>query len=127
MVRCEARNHLEDLPGYANTVIGDLLSEVAHLDERIKQYDAHIHTMARDCALAQRLMQLKRVPDAPIRDQGRVVDDVDVLDEEAASRIAAARERLLIPTGGTQRVVPIDMSDQEAVDRECERGWPARR
>jgi transposase len=28
VVRCEARNHLEDLPGYANTVIGDLLSEV---------------------------------------------------------------------------------------------------
>ena len=46
------------LPGYANTVIGDLLSEVSHLDERIKQYDAHIRAMARDCTLAQRLMQL---------------------------------------------------------------------
>jgi transposase len=61
VVRCEARNHLEDLPGYANTVIGDLLSEVAHLDERIKQYDAHIRAMARDCTLAQRLMQLTGV------------------------------------------------------------------
>jgi transposase len=61
VVRCEARNHLEELPGYANTVIGDLLSEVAHLDERIKQYDVHIRAMARDCALAQRLMQLKGV------------------------------------------------------------------
>jgi transposase len=61
VVRCEARNHLEDLPGYANTVVGDLLSEVAHLDERIKQYDAHIHSMARDCTLAQRLMQLTGV------------------------------------------------------------------
>ena len=30
VVRREARNHLEDLPGYANTVIGDLLSEVQH-------------------------------------------------------------------------------------------------
>ena len=29
VVRREARSHLEDLPGYANTVIGDLLSEVA--------------------------------------------------------------------------------------------------
>jgi transposase len=58
VVRCEARNHLEDLPGYANTVIGDLLRELAHLDERIKQYDAHIRSMARECALAQRLMQL---------------------------------------------------------------------
>jgi transposase len=61
VVRTQARNHLEDLPGYANTVIGDLLSEVAHLDERIKQYDAHIRTMARDCTLSQRLMQLKGV------------------------------------------------------------------
>ena len=61
VVRTEARNHLEDPPGYANTVIGDLLSEVSHLDERIRQYDAHIRTMARDCALAQCLMQLKGV------------------------------------------------------------------
>jgi transposase len=58
VVRCEARKRLEDLPGYANTVIGDLLSEVSHLDERIKQYDAHIRSMTRDCTLAQRLMQL---------------------------------------------------------------------
>ena len=35
VVRREAGKHLEDLPGYANLVIGDLLSEVHHLDERI--------------------------------------------------------------------------------------------
>ena len=58
VVRHEARNHLEKLPGFANLVIGDLLSEVAHLDERIKQYDVHIRTMARDCNAAQQLMQL---------------------------------------------------------------------
>lgn len=58
VVRREARNHLENLPGFANLVIGDLLSEVAHLDERIKQYDVHIRTMARDCNAAQQLMQL---------------------------------------------------------------------
>jgi transposase len=61
VVRREARNHLEELPGYANTVIGDLLSEVHHLDERIKQYDAHVRAMARDCTAAQRLMQLMGV------------------------------------------------------------------
>ena len=38
VVRQEARNHLEDLPGYANLVTGDQLSEVAHLDERVKQH-----------------------------------------------------------------------------------------
>ena len=58
VVRREARNHLEDLPGFANLVIGDPLSEVAHLDERVKQYDVHIRTMARDCNAAQKLMQL---------------------------------------------------------------------
>ena len=61
VVRREACNHLEDLPGYANTVIGDLLSEVHHLDERIKQYDRHIRTMAKDCTAAQHLMQLSGV------------------------------------------------------------------
>ena len=58
VVRREARNHLEDLPGFANLVIGDLLSELTHLDERVKQYDIHIRTMARDCNAAQQLMQL---------------------------------------------------------------------
>ncbi len=61
VVRREACKHLEDLPGYANTVIGDLLSEVHHLDERIKQYDVHIRTMAKDCTAAQQLMQLTGV------------------------------------------------------------------
>jgi transposase len=58
VMRREAAQHLEDLPGYANTVIGDLLSEVHHLDERIKQYDAHVRAMAKDCTAAQQLMQL---------------------------------------------------------------------
>jgi transposase len=61
VVRCEARNHLEDLPGYANLVIGDLLSEVSHLDERVKQYDAYVRAMAKECTAAQQLMQLMGV------------------------------------------------------------------
>lgn len=36
-VRRRACECQEDLPGYANTVIGDLLSEVTRLDERIAQ------------------------------------------------------------------------------------------
>jgi transposase len=42
-------------------VLRDLLSEVSHLDERIKQYDKHIHAMAKDCTAAQQLMQLMGV------------------------------------------------------------------
>lgn len=60
-VRRQAALHLEELPGYANTVIGDLLSEVTHLDERIAQYDCHIQTMARTETLAQQLMRLMGV------------------------------------------------------------------
>jgi transposase len=64
VVRREAARHLEDLPGYANTVIGDLLSEVHHLDQRIKQYDVHVRAMARECTAAQQLMQLVGIGEA---------------------------------------------------------------
>jgi len=57
-VRREALIHLEDLPGWANTVIGDLLSEVSRLDERIAQYDRHIEQIAKESAPARQLMQL---------------------------------------------------------------------
>jgi transposase len=60
-VRREAMRQLEDLPGWANTVIGDLLSEVSHLDERIAQYDRHIATIAKDSTQARQLMQLPGV------------------------------------------------------------------
>jgi transposase len=61
VVRRQAAAELENLPGYANLVIGDLLSEVHHLDERIKQYDVHIRAMARQCTAAQQLMRLMGV------------------------------------------------------------------
>ena len=60
-VRREAMHQLEDLPGWANTVIGDLLSEVSRLDERIAQYDRHIETIAKESAAARQLMQLPGV------------------------------------------------------------------
>ena len=61
VVRREAMRQLEDLPGWANTVIGDLLSEVTRLDERITQYDKHIEAIARQSAPARQLMQLPGV------------------------------------------------------------------
>ena len=60
-VRREAMHQLEDLPGWANTVIGDLLSEVSRLDERIAQYDRHIETIAKESTAARQLMQLPGV------------------------------------------------------------------
>jgi transposase len=60
-VRREAMLQLEDLPGWANTVIGDLLSEVHRLDERIAQYDRHIAQIAKQSAPARQLVQLPGV------------------------------------------------------------------
>jgi transposase len=57
-VRRQASAHLEELPGWANTVVGDLLSELHRLDERIAQYDKHIQAIAREDARARQLMQL---------------------------------------------------------------------
>ena len=60
-VRREALLQLEDLPGWCNTVIGDLLSEVSRLDERIAQYDRYIEKIVRASTPAKQLMQLPGV------------------------------------------------------------------
>jgi transposase len=60
-VRRGAMLQLEDLPGWANTVIGDLLSEVSRLDERIAHYDHHIRQIAKGSEAARQLMQLPGV------------------------------------------------------------------
>jgi len=57
-VRREAHKHLEDLPGWCNTVVGDALSELTHLDERIKQYDQHIEQAAKQDEQSRQLMRL---------------------------------------------------------------------
>ena len=60
-VRRQAMACLEDLPGWSNTVIGDLLSELTRLDERIALYDRHIAQMARGDTRAQQLMRLRGI------------------------------------------------------------------
>ena len=57
-VRREAHKYLEDLPGWCNTVVGDMLSELTHLDARIKQYDQHIEQAAKQDSQTQQLMRL---------------------------------------------------------------------
>lgn len=49
--------HLEDLPGYANRCIGDLLSHADQLDARIADFDKAIAQTAREDARSRRLMQ----------------------------------------------------------------------
>ena len=60
-LRREICAHLEDLPGYANQCIGDLLAHADRLDERIADYDRIIAQAAREDARSERLMQLRGV------------------------------------------------------------------
>jgi transposase len=57
-LRGEIGPYLEQLPGWANRCVGDLLSHADRLDERIREYDRAIAEMARDDARCQRLMKL---------------------------------------------------------------------
>ncbi len=50
--------HLEDLPGYANRCVGDLLAHADRLDAQIADYDRAITQAAREDARSRRLMQL---------------------------------------------------------------------
>ena len=57
-VRTQATALLDELSGWVNRVIGDLLGELHRLDERIASYDRHIAQMAREDLRAQQLMRL---------------------------------------------------------------------
>jgi transposase len=103
-VRREATQVLEDLPGRANLVIGDLLSEVHRLDERIEQYDRQIVLMAREDDRAKQLMRLSRRG----RDHGHGADRDDRQRARVQERAAAQRLAGLVPgqysSGGKTRL-----------------------
>lgn len=52
---------LEDLPGYCNQVVGELMNELSHLQERIAHSERQIQLLAREDEQAQRLMQLRGI------------------------------------------------------------------
>ena len=55
-VRRQASMALEDLPGWANRAVGDLLSHLHALDLRIAEYDAHVKAIAKADERARKLM-----------------------------------------------------------------------
>lgn len=57
-LRHEILPHLEDLPGWANRCIGDLLRHADTLEERIAEYDRAINEVARQDERSRRLMRL---------------------------------------------------------------------
>lgn len=60
-VRGEAHRYLEDLPGWCNTVVGDALSELSRLDERISQYDKYISQAAKEDVQSVQLMRISGI------------------------------------------------------------------
>jgi transposase len=60
-VRLQASEAMENLTGCANLTIGDCVSELHRLDERILQCDRHLAQQARPDARAQRLMRLNGI------------------------------------------------------------------
>ena len=60
-LRCEIGAHLEDLPGWANRCVGDLLVHADRLEERIREYDQAIAQVAREDIRSKRLMQLRGI------------------------------------------------------------------
>lgn len=57
-LRRDIGQHLEDLPGYANQCVGDLLAHADRLDVLVAEYDKAIAQAAREDARSKRLMQL---------------------------------------------------------------------
>jgi transposase len=58
VVRREAAKRLDELPGWAKTAIGDSLSELRHLDDRVEEYDRHIEAMAKADDRGTKLMAM---------------------------------------------------------------------
>jgi transposase len=80
-VRREAHKHLEDLPGWCNTVVGDALSELTRLDERINQYDRHLASMAKENEQSRLLMRLGGIGPTTARSLGgrREIPDSELM------------------------------------------------
>ena len=57
-LRGEIGAHLEDLTGWANRCVGDMLAHADRLDERIREYDRAMNEIAREDERCKRLMQL---------------------------------------------------------------------
>ena len=60
-VRRQVAEHLEDLPQWANTAVGDALSEIHRLDERLDDYDRYISLMAAADERSRRLISLRGI------------------------------------------------------------------
>jgi transposase len=61
LLRREIGQHLEQLPGWANRCVGDLLAHVDALEKRLVEYDHAINESVRHDVRAKRLMQLPGV------------------------------------------------------------------
>ncbi|WP_042303654.1 IS110 family RNA-guided transposase [Paraburkholderia kururiensis] len=61
LMRRDIHSVLEDLPGWCNVVVGDMLVHLADLDERIATFDRHLAKIAKQNDRARLLMKLAGV------------------------------------------------------------------
>lgn len=61
LMRRDIHSILEDLPGWCNVVVGDMLVHLADLDERIATFDRHLAKIAKQNDRARLLMKLAGV------------------------------------------------------------------
>ena len=61
VMRREIHSILEDLPGWCNVVVGDMLVHLGRLDERIVEYDKYLAKIAKQNDRARQLMKLAGV------------------------------------------------------------------
>lgn len=60
-MKAEANASLESLPGWCNTVVGDMLNDLGRVEERIAEYDRHLRQIAHGNSKARELMKLRGI------------------------------------------------------------------
>lgn len=60
-MKAEANASLESLPGWCNTVVGDMLNDLGRVEKRIAEYDRHLRQIAHGNSKARELMKLRGI------------------------------------------------------------------
>jgi len=105
-VRREAASALADLPSHANLAIGDLLSELTHLDERVAQYDRQLAQIAKQDARAQQLMRLGGIGELTATATIAMIEALNASTLVLSSSVSRSGDRSSASSGRGMDVMP---------------------